>query len=301
MNGIRSERDRVRIALRAMGAAMSGATAASSFKLLAPLARPITAHVRRDLAYGPDVRQRLDLFTPSGKVRSGRRPILLFVHGGGFVGGDKNMGVFFDTIANWCVEHGLIGATMTYRLAPAARWPSGAEDLAGAVHWLKQHGAAHGGNGRRIYLMGHSAGATHCASLFRHFPDLAETLAGVILASGIYDLAAPGFRPIVAAYADEDDAGGTGLDLIADLASSTVRMGIVLAELEPAAFHRDALRLLRALLDRDGILPPFARLAGHNHYSSILSVGSDLGREFEAFLREFIGPDDLDAGGDEVG
>src|SRR6478609_716400 len=45
--------------------------------------------IERDIAYGRDPKQKLDVFRPAGKIGRGR-PVLLFVHGGGFVGGDKH-------------------------------------------------------------------------------------------------------------------------------------------------------------------------------------------------------------------
>jgi len=66
------------------------------------------------------------------------RPALIYVHGGGFVRGDKRApgSPFNDTIMLWAVRNGYIGVNATYRLAPQAVWPSGAEDLAAAVQWV---------------------------------------------------------------------------------------------------------------------------------------------------------------------
>jgi triacylglycerol lipase len=58
------------------------------------------AAVHRDLAYGPDPRHRLDLFVPQDRALPTRRPVLMFVHGGGFVSGDKSRpnSPFYDNI-----------------------------------------------------------------------------------------------------------------------------------------------------------------------------------------------------------
>ena len=90
--------------------------------LYAPLhgRRPAPAsRIARDIRYGPAERNRLDIFTaePAGGAA---KPVLMFVHGGGFVRGDKQVPgtPFHDNIGAWAARHGLVGVTMTYRLAP---------------------------------------------------------------------------------------------------------------------------------------------------------------------------------------
>ncbi len=66
--------------------------------------------------------------------------MLVFVHGGGFVMGDKSSAEtpFYDNIGTYAAQQGMIGVTVTYRLAPANQWPSGPEDMALIVGWLKR-------------------------------------------------------------------------------------------------------------------------------------------------------------------
>jgi triacylglycerol lipase len=88
--------------------------------------------VERDLAYGSHARNRLDVYRSD--TAADPAPALLFVHGGGFVSGDKKRPgtPYQDNVALWAVRHGLVGVNMTYRLAPEHRWPAGAEDVAAA-------------------------------------------------------------------------------------------------------------------------------------------------------------------------
>ncbi|TKW74155.1 MAG: DUF1749 domain-containing protein, partial [Bradyrhizobium icense] len=71
-------------------------------------------------------------------------------------------------------------------------WPAGSEDVGAAVQWVADNIASRGGNGARIFLMGHSAGASHVAGYVSH-PEFYKVkgggLAGAIMVSGIYDLA----------------------------------------------------------------------------------------------------------------
>ncbi len=91
--------------------------------------------VARDIQYGPADRNRLDVFTADGA--SGARPVLIFVHGGGFTGGNKSTpgSPFYDNVPLWAARNGLVGVNITYRLAPQAPWPAGAEDIGLAVRW----------------------------------------------------------------------------------------------------------------------------------------------------------------------
>src|SRR5262249_54865138 len=119
-------------------------------------------HRRQNIAYGEDARQILDVYQPIW--RSGA-PVVIFIHGGAYVRGDKDAyGEMYGNIATWFARQGLLGVNATYRLAPGAQWPSGADDVRGMVKWAKDNAAKFGGDGNRIYLIGHSAGATHVAS-----------------------------------------------------------------------------------------------------------------------------------------
>jgi len=149
--------------------------------------------VERDVKYGPADRNLLDVFTP--ETTAPARPVLIFVHGGGFTSGNKRspaFGAFYDNIMLWAVKSGFVGVNMTYRLAPASPWPAGAEDIGAVVQWVADNIGARGGDPARVYLMGHSAGAAHVAGYVSH-PEFYKVkgggLKGAIMVSGIYDLA----------------------------------------------------------------------------------------------------------------
>src|SRR5690606_11801781 len=150
--------------------------------------------VSRDIAYGTDERQLLDLFLP-GNEAAGPRPVLMFVHGGAFVGGNRRApgAPFYDNIMLFAAANGMVGVNATYRLAPKHKWPAGAQDVGAAVRWVGENIAAHGGDPARVFLMGHSAGAVHVASYVAHrtfHGPKGIGLAGAILVSGIYDISA---------------------------------------------------------------------------------------------------------------
>jgi arylformamidase len=107
-----------------------------------------------DVQYGKDERQRLDIYSP--KVATGTMPILLFVHGGGWQRGSKNMHT--EKGINYA-EHGVVFIATNYRLAPSVTHPKQIQDIASAFAWAKTHATELGADPNRIYIMGHSAGA----------------------------------------------------------------------------------------------------------------------------------------------
>jgi triacylglycerol lipase len=204
--------------------------------------------------------------------------VLIFVHGGGFVRGDKQVPgtPFHDHIGAWAARHGMVGVTVTYRLAPQATWPAGAQDVGAAVRWVRAHIAEYGGDPARLFLMGHSAGATHVTTYvaqpaFQH--DDGPGLAGIIASSGIYDVAAYSRNPNQDAYFGEDESLYADRSPLAGLTRSTLPLLLLHAELDPPPFGQQV-DILREALDQAGRPPRIVRLAGHNHLSGIYSIGT---------------------------
>lgn len=144
----------------------------------------------RNLKYGETDLNVLDVATGAAKD-TGPRPVLLFVAGESFTGDNGAPDIarpIEDAAMCFAARNGMVGAKMTYRLAPANPWPAGAKDVAAATSWLHQNADLFGGNAEEIVVVGYSAGAFHVASLLAH-PELQESdsnIAGVVLVSGIY-------------------------------------------------------------------------------------------------------------------
>jgi acetyl esterase/lipase len=135
--------------------------------IYAPLHDTVPApdiRVTRDIRYGPADRNLLDVFAAQGAGDA--RPVLVFVHGGGFTGGNKSTpgSPFYDNVPLWAARSGLVGVNITYRLAPQGVWPAGAEDVGLALRWVFDTIAGHGGDPDKVFLFGHSAGATHAGT-----------------------------------------------------------------------------------------------------------------------------------------
>jgi acetyl esterase/lipase len=114
--------------------------------------------IRRDLPYGTDPRQRLDLYAPAAAKRP--LPVILFLYGGGWDDGGKADYLF---AAEGLARGGFLVAVADYRIYPAVTFPAFVEDAALAIAWVKREIAALGGDPDRLVLMGHSAGAYNAA------------------------------------------------------------------------------------------------------------------------------------------
>lgn len=240
-----------------------------------------------DLAYGDHARQKLDLYRPAGE---GLSPILLWVHGGGFLRGEKSAPghPFGAHIGHWAARNGLLGAIINYRLAPESGWPSGGEDVAGAIAWLKRNAARYGGDPDRILLAGTSAGSVHIATWLKLNPDPQE-VRGAVLLSGLY-----GFTPLD----DRDTLYFGDPSLYPDrmpreaVVGTELPLFVACAEFDPARFQAETLGLLQARLDRHGRMPRAMIVGGHNHYSLAMHLGtgdSRLADEILGFARDACG------------
>jgi len=153
---------------------------------------PEGVRVEKDVAYGPNPAQRMDVYLPP---RPDHAPILFMVHGGGWRRGDKdNPGVVDNKVAHW-VPQGVIFVSVNYRMMPEAEPLTQAEDLARALAEIQELAPGWGGDPGNVILMGHSAGA-HLVALINAAPEIGTAQGAkpwkgaVLLDSGAMDVPA---------------------------------------------------------------------------------------------------------------
>ena len=110
-------------------------------------------------AYGDDSSQRLRVYRPTA---DDALPVLVYVHGGGFVGG--GLDVVDEPVRDLAVRTGAIVVAETYRRAPEHKFPAAHDDAYAALRWTVDHIAEHGGDPTRIALGGDSVGGNLAAS-----------------------------------------------------------------------------------------------------------------------------------------
>ena len=224
--------------------------------------------VTRDVATGSDPLQKIDVFEPSAK--SAARPVMVFVHGGGFVRGDKAQ---TDNMLVWAVNHGMVGVDVDYRLAPKDPWPAGALDLKAAVAWTQAHIAEYGGDPSRIILWGHSAGANHVEDYVAHAELHGSEYAGVrgaIIMSPFYG---PAVGPQPNPYYGTDASLATEGPANARMVASPTPIYLVNAEYDPVFMLAYGESLDKALTSA-GKAHGRQVLKDHGHLSEGLAVGT---------------------------
>lgn len=149
-------------------------------------------HLVRDLAYGPDPRQRLDFYVPD--AGSTKMPIMLFFYGGSWQTGTKET---YLALGQAFASKNIIVAVADYRLYPQIRYPTFLEDSARAFAYVRDHVMRYGGDPRRLFLAGHSAGAYNAVMLAADESYLRDAGADVGQVCGVIGIAGPyNFLPL---------------------------------------------------------------------------------------------------------
>lgn len=247
------------------------------------LYRPLLPHppenltVQLDIPYAPQERhherQRLDLYAPA---KTAGLPVLLYVPGGGFVGGDKRSeDGFYANIGYDFARRGFLVLIMNYRLAPRHPWPAGGEDVGHAVAWASDHAAEFGGDPDRIAIFGQSAGATHVLTwLFDPLLKGTKPVSAAILASGTYRVGGDSIPPNVLAYFGSDSSLYEARSPITHVRRTEVSLLLTVSEFDPPFLASPTFELAAELTKANGRPPRLHWLAGHNHVSNVLSIGT---------------------------
>jgi len=236
--------------------------AANTAKLYAPLFEQQKepyhgVTVTRDLAYGPDPLNRIDVFTSGPSAQPGKT-VVMFAHGGGFERGDKRQAgsPFLDNLMLWATQQGMVGINFNYRLAPKNVWPAAHEDMAAAVRWVQANVTQYGGDPDRIVLWGQSAGASLIAGYLAHPQFQGAPGHGVkaaVLNSGFYQNDRGASAYFGSDPKELDERSHTEVDL-------------------PDAITQ-AEEVKQALCDA-GRCPTYVVFKGHSHISQSYSVGT---------------------------
>lgn len=180
-----------RALVAACGIAALGLAALTAGVALAPDGALAAPRVQQNIAYSPgNAADRLDLYRPAAP---GPRPVVIFVHGGGWQHGDKAIG---RLLAARFTEAGYVFASLDYRLYPNGTVEDEATDVAQAAAFLLAHAEAYGIDSQRFALVGHSSGG-HLVALVATNPHFAQAvgldlnrLAVVMPLDGVFDISA---------------------------------------------------------------------------------------------------------------
>ncbi len=152
--------------------------------------------VYRPLAEGEDAaknKNKLDLYLPEGVHDF---PVMLFIHGGAWVFGDKEQFGLYHNLATYWARRGVGVVVANYRLSPGVKHPAHVQDVAKAFAWTKANIAKYGGDVHQLFVSGQSAGG-HLVSLLATDESYLKAenakisdIKGVLTLSGVYGLPA---------------------------------------------------------------------------------------------------------------
>lgn len=189
---------RALLAAATVVAALLTVSACAPLALINSLVPSSTYRAERDIAYGDLARQRLDVYLPANPAAppsaASGAPIVVFFYGGGWTTGARGD---YRFVGEAFASRGYLTVIPDYRLHPEVRYPDFLDDCARAVAWVARNAARLGGDPKRIYLAGHSAGAYNAAML-AYAPEYlarvgvtSESVRGFVGLAGPYD-----FRPL---------------------------------------------------------------------------------------------------------
>jgi acetyl esterase/lipase len=253
-------------------------------------------NVVRNVAYGPHPRHVVDIFIPENATSASGaagRPVLMFVHGGGYTRGNKRPpgSAFYDNIMVFAARHGMIGVNVEYRLAPEFAWPAGAEDMGAAVRFVNDKIASYGGDPARVFLMGHSAGAGHVGAYVSHpefhGPKGAGIVGAILSSGGSYVLKTQEPEGGTLAYFGPDTARYAAAQSLPGLVKSAIPFMVSSAELDPPGIAEQSTLLKDAMCKSARGCVRSIVLPKHSHMSESYAIGT-ADTQFSDQILEFI-------------
>ncbi|HMB94153.1 MAG TPA: alpha/beta hydrolase, partial [Rhodothermales bacterium] len=240
-------------------------------------------------AEADDEKHRLDLFLPGESVGKGW-PVAVFVHGGGWTNGDKDLTVagadVYANIGRFFAAHGIGVAVINYRLLPTVDWREQVGDVAQAVAWVQEHIGAYGADSESLFLMGYSAGAQLAARVALDPGALgvyqtSADLCGVIAVSGAaYDIddartyELGGDKEYLRERFGEEEGWEQAVSVVPFVRGDAPPFLMLYAEGEGPFMHRQS-EVLHAALEKAGAASEVVVVPGESHARIVRTLSRD--------------------------
>ena len=247
----------------------------------------------RDIHYGKSAREILDVGAPV-KPDASPRPVFIFASGGA---GDKKEGAkggeaFYDNMAIWAVHNGFIGIDIERDAGPGTAWDQGGRNISSSIQWAQKNIAKFGGDPKRIYILGQSAGGAALITYLGHKEEWGPQ--GIGLKAAIIQTGPGNLLPLKAKTtgpalrivkrggtpttypptAPVDPAVQLQRSSLPGMESLKIPVLITTAEYDPPAI-RELLPQLVDAMKKSGASVEYRFNKGHDHMSQVFSVGSD--------------------------
>jgi acetyl esterase/lipase len=251
--------------------------------------------IKKNIPYGPHPRQVLDIYHPN-QVSNEPLPVVLFVHGGAFVRGDKDANEhIYANFLTYFVRKGFIGINLEYRQAPEAAFPQGSKDIELSIHWLIKNSHELNIDPKNIFLVGHSAGGSHAASYILDpnvRPQNGHNVKGLILISARLKADVREDNPNahgVKAYYGEDEKLYEERSPLNYAENLNIPLLIAISEFENPGLDVYASELFFKVSQKLWLSPTFVQVPKHNHTSIVAHLDTEeesFGLFMETFMRK---------------
>jgi len=234
-----------------------------------------------DVPYGPHEAQKMDIF----RARGPSKAVLMFIHGGYWRALDKR---FYNFLAPALTDAGVTFANVNYALCPTVTIEEIVRQVLQAGAWLYRNASNFGGDPRRLYVTGNSAGghltAMMLAALWPVFaPDLPrKVFQGGLSISGVHDL-----RPLVGAeflkpQVNFDLAVARRCSPVLMPPATDAKLWTCVGGAEPKAFHDLNAAIAQAW---PKVFAGDIKMPGENHLSVVEKLGDPSSALFKGALR----------------
>ena len=259
-------------------------------------------------SYGPHARQKLDVYYPSLAAPRASRPVLVFVHGGGFIANSKTNPEVANGLTNanlghyFAARHGFTVVVPNYRrFDHDARYPSGGKDIDLVMQWIAEELSRRDGHAATdVFLLGNSAGGVHVATYaldpafacsraaFAGPPSAAPRLRAIVLLSmpAHFKVVLPPMEPALTAYYGADYYTNSPIGLVEAARArgdpsplpAGVRVLLETVELDPEDILGSNREFLEAWPWKEPSLQTEV-IQGHNHISPLFALSTGLEKD----------------------
>lgn len=233
--------------------------------------------------YGASADQTLYIFKPN--LAAEALPTLVFVHGGSWQEGDA---ADYEFVGRAFAAKGFLTFVINYRKHPQNPYPSFVEDVATATAWASQHANDFGGDGSRLFLVGHSAGAYNVAMavLDQHYMKDAgvnqKIIKGIATMSGPFDFLPLDSPVTIATFGKVKDLEST--QPISFARADAPPFLILNGSADKTVYPRNAASLLKHLLEK-GAPAKRKEYVGVSHAGILLDLAKPL-RSYAPVLQD---------------
>ena len=236
-------------------------------------------------AYGDGEDDKLDIFAPAKAPPASGAPIYIFLHGGAWRGGRKEMYAF---PAPTFAENGAIYIAIGFSSIPKVRLPDMAHQVRRAIAWAYKNAKSFGGDPERIFVSGHSSGGHLCGVAlvtdWNRYGVPGTVLKGGLSVSGMYELD-PVMLSARSSYVKISDEEKGALSALRHLDRIACPVTLAYGDGESPEFKRQS-RDMAAALKAKGKSAELIEVKGVNHFEIIETLGKPDGALGKAALKQ---------------